>query len=842
MSGPEMTGTGPGEPSPGTSHNWRTFARRAFAAVCDGLVRASQLRTRVARIIAGVTTVGVLAAVAVFLARDPLVTSIQGERIHDTFGKIVVESPEVYTRERLVNDRLRHAVWLRKQMRATEDVLTKGVFRSHEAQWAQQATLDMSLQATNRAQTPQPAKRAVPSVEEGAVVSESADETNDDVTPANPPAANPAEPGTSMELFRAMAEYREQVRTELMQTQLDDRHDIDGNTLYRLNFNTTVIHGRSSDALAVIRVELEHGDSLEEAGERFYRALLRDWSEELERRLNDAAESRMRLLIEEAAQDLDDSEFYIWLRWKICRKLAKIAADSKGVASLNPGGKPERNGTRGRNANLRLESPESISVVQLFHGYHCGERYYHDAKLAKNRETQSESQTSHLDNVIRNYVDRFRIGKRAQDWFLNYAAVRPELLDEIKLRMKETKDAAIAVHRNPVDLIRYLEFRWCQDLVYQPEVLETPTDNRATEYARGKPASFSQAGSRKVATAQATSAQPVTPTRQMREKRIVRQHCTRVKRQQNEPSKNSPMFAVINLYWHLEHLENQILKHDKNSNDLQPDTKFDEIGCGSTIRDTVDSVLMEGRPIQGEGTAGPEWVETNPRLRREKKAINSFFDFENGLFCMIEPQPWLWLRNLAVEQQVEQFNREFLDSDLEQSGGTGILEGVIRVETVGCEAALCRVSVKPNLKQPRSSDEEARSEDDPLECFFLNLDQDYEAFSYGVTPKNWRQRLAFSGGVARNLAVSLETPALIGTEVKGLFDRVRREEEALRSVINHPIVIGFGKGRMKSRAVRTGGGPKTRCRPGISETDGGESRLSRGTEFGWIVAPEMKWG
>ena len=35
-------------------------------------------------------------------------------------GVIIVESPEVYTRERLVNDRLRETAWLERQLLVTE--------------------------------------------------------------------------------------------------------------------------------------------------------------------------------------------------------------------------------------------------------------------------------------------------------------------------------------------------------------------------------------------------------------------------------------------------------------------------------------------------------------------------------------------------------------------------------------------------------------------------------------------------------------------------------------------------------------------------------------------------
>ena len=38
-----------------------------------------------------------------------------------------------------------------------------------------------------------------------------------------------------------MLAYREEVRSEIMETRLDDRHDILGNTLFRLKFDATIL-------------------------------------------------------------------------------------------------------------------------------------------------------------------------------------------------------------------------------------------------------------------------------------------------------------------------------------------------------------------------------------------------------------------------------------------------------------------------------------------------------------------------------------------------------------------------------------------------------------------------
>jgi hypothetical protein len=46
---------------------------------------------------------------------------------------------------------------------------------------------------------------------------------------------------TTAEVFRAMNAYRDDIRAEIMAAQLDHRHNIVGNTIYRLGFDATVL-------------------------------------------------------------------------------------------------------------------------------------------------------------------------------------------------------------------------------------------------------------------------------------------------------------------------------------------------------------------------------------------------------------------------------------------------------------------------------------------------------------------------------------------------------------------------------------------------------------------------
>jgi hypothetical protein len=59
-----------------------------------------------------------------------------------------------------------------------------------------------------------------------------------------------------IEEFRDKLAYREEIRNEILQNGLDDAHDLHGNTLYRLNFDTTVIPANDTSAWAMIEVNV----------------------------------------------------------------------------------------------------------------------------------------------------------------------------------------------------------------------------------------------------------------------------------------------------------------------------------------------------------------------------------------------------------------------------------------------------------------------------------------------------------------------------------------------------------------------------------------------------------
>lgn len=163
----------------------------------------------------------------------------------ETFGTITVDTPEIVSREHLVNDRFRHEAWLIKGLKLLDDaafgrqgdVLTQ--FNERVASFLgddpgmQATTLDESRQTGNPVgNTGLPQTETFPDREQRIL----------SVTP--------------IEEFRERLAYLDEMRTEMNETQFDDRDHFDGNTLYRLKFHATIVPGSNTTAWARIGVRL----------------------------------------------------------------------------------------------------------------------------------------------------------------------------------------------------------------------------------------------------------------------------------------------------------------------------------------------------------------------------------------------------------------------------------------------------------------------------------------------------------------------------------------------------------------------------------------------------------
>ena len=173
-------------------------------------------------------------------------------------GSIILNSPTIYTRQRLVNDRLSQANWLNKQLEETERDPEK--FKSLDAYSVTSDILTLNARVTANGEK-QNGSGEVPARPTGNDVR--TDAPRSDKT--QPPGGQPTVVNQSFQVdqttfdrFLAMKNYRDAVRTELMQTLLDDRHDILGNTVYRLGYDATIFGGKNNDKFAIVYVQLTH--------------------------------------------------------------------------------------------------------------------------------------------------------------------------------------------------------------------------------------------------------------------------------------------------------------------------------------------------------------------------------------------------------------------------------------------------------------------------------------------------------------------------------------------------------------------------------------------------------
>lgn len=236
---------------------------------------------------------------------------------HD--GQIIINSPTVYTRQRLVNDRLQQATWLQEQLKATGNN-----FRSVD-QLSRKTAERVSGTGAN---APPKAQGDADQDPTKAQERKKADQASADPILVE---------STTAADFRAKNLYRDEVRAEITQTELDDRHDINGNTIYRLAFNATVVAGTRARSVAGIRVALghyPHGRMQSEPANALSSVLsFLSWrnSEASEEKKNEEREALKQLY------DDDYKRLYFdWIRYMQTQVPNSIESVSMGITTGSP--------------------------------------------------------------------------------------------------------------------------------------------------------------------------------------------------------------------------------------------------------------------------------------------------------------------------------------------------------------------------------------------------------------------------------------------------------------------------------------------------------------------------
>jgi len=228
---------------------------------------------------------GVMVAVLA-IASSPWFVPFIRDSLFGTTGSIHISGPQVYTRERLVNDRYREDSWLLSELEGSRK-LTFGITASTRLSTSQ----IFSMMASNTEKPPEPATtdaKSAPDSDKPPV--------SIDIGPFN--------------RFRSLLTYREQVRSLMIENQLDDRHDLRGNSIYRLKFDAAVFPGNNTRRSAKVTVsvlppegmidakikfgELSDIKALSDAQYQVWNRIYNRWLDSLEKRFNEGEKSIRR--------------------------------------------------------------------------------------------------------------------------------------------------------------------------------------------------------------------------------------------------------------------------------------------------------------------------------------------------------------------------------------------------------------------------------------------------------------------------------------------------------------------------------------------------------------------
>ncbi|MES0092928.1 hypothetical protein [Mesorhizobium sp. M0030] len=193
-------------------------------------------------------------------------------------GAIYVSSPSVYTRERLVNDRNDQDYWLRQQLELL-DKATIGFSGVTTDKGGVYNNKDESAAGGHAPARPDPAAPTPPPADLG--VPQPASPIPGNTPPTYPQtqgqnagagASAPASGNNADEETRQQANLnfidafavrsyaRDFLRQGILENLLDDRHDLTGNSVYGLRFDTSVFPGTSSLGRAFVRISITAGN------------------------------------------------------------------------------------------------------------------------------------------------------------------------------------------------------------------------------------------------------------------------------------------------------------------------------------------------------------------------------------------------------------------------------------------------------------------------------------------------------------------------------------------------------------------------------------------------------
>ena len=164
-----------------------------------------------------------------------------------TDAQIFIDSPQVYTRERLVNDRFREQAWLEKQLQDLKDNENLIASVEQRVSVATFLTSELAKEVDGKPPPPELLKERVSELQT----------LLKNVSGAGQPASV-----LFPDRFRKNQGYREIVRRALIENELDDRHDLGSNSLYLFKFGAAIIPESRTTSPVKIAMTLSQGAEL----------------------------------------------------------------------------------------------------------------------------------------------------------------------------------------------------------------------------------------------------------------------------------------------------------------------------------------------------------------------------------------------------------------------------------------------------------------------------------------------------------------------------------------------------------------------------------------------------
>lgn len=237
----------------------------------------------------------VAAVIIVLVALTPMILD---ETATPVGGDIFIHGPQIYTRERLVNDRYQEDSWLNTMLEDSAKV-SFGYSQTLQTSAKEKASLGITGGSAGSSGQSSQTSSSGTSQQQGGRTDQDANNGKNTLPDVQVP------PTYQLQARHA---YRERIRSMLVENQLDDRHDLHGNTLYRLHFDATILPNEGSRAAARIEIsfnrppDLLHlpkdikGISYQEVSKILvtWEHLYTRWLNSIEVRLNEAATARAR--------------------------------------------------------------------------------------------------------------------------------------------------------------------------------------------------------------------------------------------------------------------------------------------------------------------------------------------------------------------------------------------------------------------------------------------------------------------------------------------------------------------------------------------------------------------